>query len=89
MQTVYFEEMNALYSHFRICSSLLQELLEKLAPEEGQDGENADHEAKIFYCKMKGDYFRYKAEVAGPDKKSGLCFISYENLSTWLLFTCQ
>ena len=65
---------------------MLQELLEKLAPEDGQDGENADQEAKIFYCKMKGDYFRYKAEVAGDEKKTGLCLIPYEDLS-WLMFT--
>merc|ERR1712139_414382 len=29
-----------------------------------------DAEAKVFYHKMKGDYFRYIAEFTGGDKKS-------------------
>ena len=28
-------------------------------------------ESKVFYLKMKGDYFRYLAEVAVGDAKSG------------------
>ena len=44
----------------------MQDLLENnLIKESGED------EAKIFYLKMKGDYQRYKAEVAEKEKKEG------------------
>ncbi|KAJ8291087.1 hypothetical protein GJAV_G00021230 [Gymnothorax javanicus] len=45
-----------------ICSQVLDLLDNNLIP-------NADSaESKVFYWKMKGDYFRYKAEIAACDK---------------------
>ncbi|KAK2166237.1 hypothetical protein LSH36_40g03093 [Paralvinella palmiformis] len=47
-----------------ICETVLDLLTKHLIP-------NATAaESKVFYLKMKGDYFRYLAEVAGSDKTS-------------------
>ena len=64
-------------------SFLLKSLLEKfLIPNASQA------ESKVFYLKMKGDYYRYLAEVAaGDDKKGILCFsmclLSLYNITVW------
>ena len=48
--------------------NLFQDLLEKyLIPSAGND----DAESKVFYLKMKGDYYRYLGEVAVADKREG------------------
>lgn len=45
--------------------ALLQDFLIK------DDPEDTDKESKVFYLKMRGDYYRYKAEVAtGEDRES-------------------
>lgn len=51
----------------KLCSSILfQNLLDKyLIPKAGNP------ESKVFYLKMKGDYYRYLAEVASGDDRSG------------------
>lgn len=33
-------------------------------------GNSTNAESKVFYLKMKGDYYRYLAEVASGDNKS-------------------
>lgn len=46
-----------------ICGQVVQLLEEHLIPKSDED------EGKVFYLKMKGDYYRYQAEVAGEDIK--------------------
>ena len=46
--------------------SFAQELLNKYLIENSTNAES-----KVFYLKMKGDYYRYLAEVASGDDKTG------------------
>ncbi|XP_070658941.1 14-3-3 protein zeta/delta isoform X2 [Bos indicus] len=48
---------------YKNCSSLLEKFL---IPNASQA------ESKVFYLKMKGDYYRYLAEVAAGDDKKGI-----------------
>ena len=49
----------------------MQELLDKyLIPKAN------DSDSKVFYQKMKGDYYRYIAEVASEEKKTGISMYS-------------
>jgi len=49
-----------------ICNDVLKLLDSHLIPKASQA------ESKVFYLKMKGDYFRYLAEVAGDAKKDNI-----------------
>lgn len=51
------------------CNEVIGLLSEELI-ERSYDDENTDHTAKVFYYKMKGDYYRYIAEVAKDTEKS-------------------
>ena len=47
----------------------LQHLLDEYLVPSAKKAES--HESQVFYLKMKGDYFRYLAEVAtGDERKS-------------------
>ena len=52
-----------IFSRFQI---LLQGLLDQFLIPKASNAES-----KVFYLKMKGDYFRYLAEVAIGDSRSG------------------
>nr|Q25538.1 RecName: Full=14-3-3 protein homolog [Neospora caninum]AAC47012.1 14-3-3 protein homologue [Neospora caninum] len=51
------EELN------KICHDILQLLTDKLIPK------TSDSESKVFYYKMKGDYYRYISEFSGEEGK--------------------
>lgn len=70
------EKKRALSSEYRkkiekeladICGEVLNLIDDKLLKSVGEGEE--DCESKVFYLKMKGDYFRYLAEVQEEDRK--------------------
>jgi len=55
-----------------ICNDVLTLLDQHLIPK------SQNHESKVFYLKMKGDYFRYLAEVALGDDRAAIMKNSQE-----------
>jgi len=58
-----------------ICDDVLNLLKEFLIKD---DGDDSDKESKVFYLKMRGDYYRYKAEVATGDDRESIVKLSNE-----------
>ncbi|XP_067949995.1 uncharacterized protein [Watersipora subatra] len=51
----------------KICNEVLDLLNEHLIPSAAEEAES-----RVFYQKMKGDYYRYLAEVASAEEKKGV-----------------
>lgn len=69
-----------------LCFLSSQKLLDEYLIEKSKTSDS-----QVFYLKMKGDYFRYLAEVAGDDKKSEFmpsCQIVCVVPATLLLILC-
>merc|ERR1712232_1507600 len=62
-----------------ICDTVATVLNEAILPATGASN---DHEAMSFYCKMLGDYYRYKAEFAREDKKNEIIPLAQEAYTT-------
>jgi len=56
-----------------ICDDVLALLKDFLIKD---DGDDSDKESKVFYLKMRGDYYRYKAEVATGDDRESIVTLS-------------
>ena len=54
----------------------LQQLLDKFLIPKASNAES-----KVFYLKMKGDYYRYLAEVAIGDSRSGMDYLKSYTVS--------
>ena len=59
----------------KICQEVL-DLLENNLIKKEETKDDKSQESQVFYLKMKGDYFRYKAEVAGQDDRKDVIDLS-------------
>lgn len=74
MSAVIFPIVGFLHCEIEMLSSCFQGLLDNFLISNATAAES-----KVFYLKMKGDYYRYLSEVASGDAKKGeyLTFQSY------------
>lgn len=74
MSAVIFPIVAFLHREIETLSSCFQGLLDNYLISNASAAES-----KVFYLKMKGDYYRYLSEVASGDAKKGECltFQSY------------
>ena len=70
--------------------TLLDKYLIPKASSGGKEGSPNKEESHVFYLKMKGDYYRYLAEVAtGDKKKSKLGVLTCSSCElVFILVTC-
>ena len=67
---IYFLYLSFSFNQNLSQQNLLEQFLIKKSDDPDTDQSNGA-EGQIFYLKMKGDYLRYKAEVASNPSKDG------------------
>lgn len=67
---IYFLYLSFSFNQNLSQQNLLEQFLIKKSDDPDTDQSNGA-EGQIFYLKMKGDYLRYKAEVASSPSKDG------------------
>lgn len=63
-------EKIVVFRPFIIFSVFFQQLLDSIIKNDDNEKEK-DNESRVFYLKMKGDYFRYLAEVSDGEQYQG------------------
>lgn len=59
----------------QLCEEIIKMLDDKLIPT------SDDNSSKVFYLKMKGDYYRYVAEYVNPEKREEVAKKAFEAYS--------
>jgi len=71
-----------------VCNEVLElldnHLVQKAVDAAGESDDAGDAEAAVFFLKMKGDYFRYLAEVATKENKDTVIQSAHDAYSTAL-----